>query len=97
MYMLARRHPVDGTELGASIREVAGHRGTRLEPLSGTLDGYGAIGQQRWDAWRRKQRLEDRLPGQFGDVIAAVVAFADLAITGPPDGQSFDPATGEWS
>lgn len=97
MYTLTRRHPVDGTELTASIREVAQHRGTRLTSLSSTLDGYGAIGQQRWESWRRKQRLEDRLPGQFGDVIAAVTAFADPAITGTPDGQSWDPATGEWA
>ncbi len=70
MYTLTRRHPVDGIELSASIREVAQHRGTRLTSLSSTLDGYGAIGQQRWEAWRRKQHLEDRVPGQFGDVIA---------------------------
>jgi hypothetical protein len=97
MYTPTRRHPVDGTELGASIREVAQHRSTRLEPLSGTLDGYGAIGQQRWEAWRRKQRLEDRLPGQFIEVIAAVVDFADPAITGTADGQSWNPATGKWT
>lgn len=97
MYTLTRRHPVDGTELSKSIREVAQHRGTRLTSLSNTLDGYGAIGQQRWEAWRRKQRLEDRLPGQFGDVIAAVVAFADPVITGTSDGQSWDPAAGEWA
>lgn len=97
MYTLTRRHPVDGAELGASIREVAGHRGTRLEPLSGTLDGYGTIGQQRWEAWRRKQRLEDRLPGQFGEVIAAVVDFADPAITGISKGKSWDPPAGEWT
>jgi Nucleotidyl transferase AbiEii toxin, Type IV TA system len=97
MYTLARRHPVDGTELGASIRKVAGHRGTRLEPLSGILDGYGAIGQQRWEAWRRKHRLEDRLPGQFAEVITAVVDFADPAITGTSNGQSWNPADGEWT
>jgi hypothetical protein len=78
--------PVDGTELTTSIREVAQDRGTRLTSLSSTLDGYGAIGQQRWEAWWRKQRLEDRLPDQFGDVIAAVAAFADPAITRTPDG-----------
>jgi hypothetical protein len=97
MYALARRHPVDGAELSTSIREVARHRGTRLALLSKALDGYGAIGQQRWEAWRRKQRLDDRLPGQFSDVVAAVVAFADPAITGKSDGQSWDPTTGEWS
>jgi len=97
MYTLTRRHPVDGTELGTSIRDVAQHRSTRLETLSGTLDGYGAIGQQRWQAWRRKQRLEDRLPGQFAEVTAAVADFADPAITGTAYGQSWDPAAGEWT
>jgi predicted nucleotidyltransferase component of viral defense system len=97
MYALARRHTVDGTELRTSIREVARHRGTRLAALSNTLEGYDAIGQQRWEAWRRKQRLDGRLPGQFGDVVATVVAFADPAITGMADGRSWDSATCEWS
>jgi hypothetical protein len=97
MYTLARRHAIDGTELGASIREVARHRGTQLTPLSRTLDGYDAIGQERWEAWRRKQQLEDRLPRSFGDVIAAVIAFADPAIAGTSDGQSWAPATGQWT
>jgi hypothetical protein len=96
MYTLARRHPIDGTKLGASIREVARHRGTRLRPLASTLDGYGTIGQQRWEAWRRKQSLEDRLPENFSDVTSAVVAFADPAITGTSARQSWEPATGIW-
>jgi TOTE conflict system, Archaeo-Eukaryotic Primase domain len=33
MYSLTRRHPVDGTELGTSIRRVAQHRSTRLGRL----------------------------------------------------------------
>jgi hypothetical protein len=96
VYALTRHHTVDGAGLGTSIRQVARHRDTRLAPLSDVLDGYGAIGQQRWGAWRRKQRLDDRLPGQFSEVVAAVVAFADPAITGTSEGQSWDPATGEW-
>jgi hypothetical protein len=97
VHALARRHPVDGTEITTAIREVARHRGARLTPLTTTLDGYGIIGQQRWQAWKRKQRLDDRLPGQFSDVVAAVVAFSDPVITGVADGQSWDPATGTWS
>ncbi len=97
LYLLARHHPVDGTELGDSIRHVAQYRGTRLAPLAETLDGYGTLGQQRWDAWRRKQRLDDRLPAQFGDVVAAVVAFADPAITSTVTAGAWDPAAGTWS
>ena len=82
IYLLARHHPVDGNELSTSIHEVARHRGTTLAPLAQALAGYGAIGQQRWDAWRRKQLLDDRLPATFANVIDSVVTFADPAITG---------------
>lgn len=96
LYLLARHHPVVGSELTDSIDHVVSYRGTRLTPLAETLDGYGAIGQQRWDAWRRKQRLDDRLPVQFSDVITAVTAFADPAITGTATSQAWDPAAGAW-
>jgi hypothetical protein len=97
MYLLARHHAADGAELGKSIREVAKHRDVQLAPLSQVLADYGGIGQQRWEAWRRRQRLDDRLPGQFSEVITAVAAFADTAITGIAAGKSWDPATGGWS
>jgi hypothetical protein len=97
IYALTRRHPVDGTELGTSIREVARQRGTRLNPLRNALEGYGVIGQQRWEAWRRKQRLDDRVPGNFSNVVETVTAFADPAITGTSEGRSWDPTAGEWS
>ncbi len=97
MYMLARHHTIDGAELNTSIREVARHREMRLVPLGRALADYGGIGQQRWEAWRRRQRLDDRLPGQFSEVITAVVTFADPAITGMAAERSWDPATGRWS
>jgi hypothetical protein len=48
-------------------------------------------------AWRRRQQLEDRLPEQFGDVVAAVIDFADPAILGSAKGQSWEPTTRKWS
>jgi hypothetical protein len=97
IYLLARHHPLDGNELSASIREVARHRGTNLARLGDTLTGYGAIGQQRWDTWRRKQLLDDRLPSSFADVIDSVTAFADPAIIGTTPAKTWKPATGTWS
>lgn len=97
MYLLAHHHPIDGTELGISIREVARHRSVRLRPLRQVLAGYDAIGQQRWRAWRRRQQLEDRLPADFAEVITDVTAFTDPAITGTATGRSWHPATGAWS
>jgi len=52
LYLLARHHPIYGADLAASIQHVADHRGTRLALLAQALDGYGAIGHQRWEAWR---------------------------------------------
>jgi len=97
IYMLARHHAINGPELARAIRRVAEHRKVRLLPLAQALDDYGQIGQQRWTAWRRRQRLEDRLPEQFGDVVEAVIDFADPAILGSAEGHSWDPARRTWS
>ena len=97
VHMLSRHHAIDGSELVQAIRQVAEHRQVPLLALAQALDDYGQIGQQRWTAWRRRQRLEDRVPEQFGDVVAAVIDFADPAILGSADGHSWDPAAHEWS
>jgi len=97
IYMLSRRHAIDGAELVRSIHRVAEHRHAQLVPLAERLAGYAEIGQQRWAAWRRRQRLEDRLPERFGDVVSAVVDFADPAIVGSAKGCSWDPVAGVWS
>jgi hypothetical protein len=54
-----------------------------------------AIDLQRAESRRRRQRLEDRPPEPFGDVIAAVIDFADPAIIGSAS-RSWDPATQKW-
>lgn len=97
VFLLARHHAVKGTELAGSIREVARHRQLQLLPLAQVLDGYGEIGQQRWVAWRRRQRLDDRLPERFDEVVAAVIDFADPAISGDAERRLWDPANGAWS
>ncbi len=97
IYMLARHHAIKGSELAHAIRRVAEHRKVRLRPLAQALDDYGQIGQQRWTAWRRRQRLEDRLPEQFGDVVEAAIDFADPAILGSAVSRSWDPARRTWS
>ncbi len=97
IYMLVRHHAINGSELAHAIRRVADHRKVRLRPLAQALDDYGQIGQQRWTAWRRRQRLEDRLPEQFGDVVEAAIDFADPAILGSAESRSWDPTRRTWS
>jgi hypothetical protein len=55
------------------------------------------IGQQQRAAWRAKQQLGDRFPGQFHDVVASAVNFADPAVAGTAAGHSWGPAAGTWS
>jgi hypothetical protein len=54
---LTSRHPVDGDELQRALAEVADYRAAELAPLVDVLDGYAALAQGRWAAWRRKQHL----------------------------------------
>jgi hypothetical protein len=96
VFLLARHQPMDGAELVKAIRDVAGHRQVELAPFVSVLDGYAAIGQQRWAAWRRRQRLDDRLPELFGDVLDAVIVFADPAIAGTAASRAWDPTRGAW-
>ena len=97
VYLLSRRHALIGADLTDSVRQVARHRQVELLPLARVLDGYGEIGQARWAAWRRKQQLEDRVPAAFAEVVSAVVAFADPAVSGSVRGLSWDPSAGSWS
>ena len=61
IYLLARRHHIDGGQLIQSIREVATYRGTELVLLGEVLDDYGRIGQVQWSAWLRRQQMVGRL------------------------------------
>jgi hypothetical protein len=96
IYLLAGRHHVDGSQLIQSIREVAAYRGTELLALGEVLGDYGRIGQGQWSAWLRRQQMTERLPDQFSDVVAAVITFADPAITGTSTGRLWLPWAAEW-
>lgn len=97
VYVLARRHQIDGDELHRALSEVAAYRGSDLAPLASILTGYAELAQPRWAAWRRKQQLEQRLPTQFADVLDAVIAFADPALAGRVTGLTWHPDTARWA
>jgi hypothetical protein len=65
--------------------------------LDDVLHDYSARAQTRWAGWRRKQRLEDRLPPSFAEALGAVIAFADPALTTTVAGRHWDPATHSWT
>ena len=96
LYILTSRHAVDGAELRRALSEVAAYRHVDLSLLVDALDGYAALGQARWSAWRRKQRLDERLPAAFAGVLDAVVRFADPVLADAVDAAEWNPAVGVW-
>ncbi|WP_197681613.1 nucleotidyl transferase AbiEii/AbiGii toxin family protein [Actinopolymorpha singaporensis] len=96
LYLLTGLHPVGGAELQGAIAEVAAYRHAELLPLVDVLDGYAALAQARWSAWRRKQGLDDRLPSSFLDLLGALIAFADPALAGTVANSQWDPRTRRW-
>lgn len=96
IFLLAGRHVIEGHNLMRSLRSVATHRETDLVALAILLDGYAEMAQPRWSAWRQKQQLEGRVPESFGDILAAVIDFADPAVIGTADGFTWDPMSWSW-
>ncbi|MGD7705444.1 nucleotidyl transferase AbiEii/AbiGii toxin family protein [Propionibacteriaceae bacterium Y2014] len=71
------RQGIDAEELLRSARAVARHRGVALEPIAPHLVGYGQVGQAKWAAWRRKERLEAVCEADLDQQIALVATYLD--------------------
>lgn len=93
---LSSAQEVSGVELVEAIHTVAAHRSVELLPLASVLEGFAAIAQPKWAAWRRRQKLDDRLPDEFSEVLAATIRFADPAIEGGVTGKTWDPSANAW-
>ncbi|MCK2240590.1 nucleotidyl transferase AbiEii/AbiGii toxin family protein [Crossiella sp. S99.2] len=97
VHLLSRRHDVPGDELRAALTTVAAHRKTDLAPLSEVLAGFADLAQPRWQAWRRKQQLQERTPANFSEVLTQVMAFADPCLADQVGGQTWRAAEGHWT
>jgi len=95
--LLSRMHNCVGQDLADSMRTVSVGRGARLAPLATVLEGYASIAQRRWEAWLRKQHLQERVPVDFGAVLAEVQAFADPVLLNAVDDHIWDAARATWS
>lgn len=73
-------HDLDDAALAESVRRVAVYRQASIQPLRHVLAGYPRIAQDRWSAWRRKQRLTESTPAQFADLLDEVLVFAEPAL-----------------
>lgn len=98
LYLVSRNVSFVAGELREAVRVVADHRGVAIQPLSGPLEGYGAIGQRDWVRWRGRNRLEAALPASFDEVVAAVLEFIDPVLEGVLHALAeWDPASTRWA
>jgi hypothetical protein len=95
VYVLSGIHPVTVDALRAAVSTVAAHRGVSLAPLKVVLDGYEAIAQSRYAAWRRRHR-RDELPAVFADLLSAVINFADPVLAGHLTEATWEPERRAW-
>lgn len=94
---LARTHPFIAGEVDAAGRATAAHRGLALGPVAPLVEGYAAVGQNKWAAWRRTWQLEDRTEPSLDAQVALVAAFVDPVYSGAISaGATWDPNAYEW-
>lgn len=74
---LAEQHVIDQTQLLESARAVARYRKVELRPTAPVVAGYGAVGQAKWAAWRRKEHVEQISEANLDDQMARVAAVLD--------------------
>lgn len=76
---LAERRGVDQEELLRSARAVARYRKVTLSPIGPLVEGYGAVAQARWAAWRKKENVEAISEESLDDQMAKVAGVLDPA------------------
>lgn len=97
IYLLSGAHEIDGSELQKSLRVVADYRRAQPIPLAEALDGFTELAQSRWRAWLRKQRLAERLPDRFADVMQQLFVFADPALQETKLAAKWNPTRRAWN
>lgn len=65
---------LDMHDLAQAARAVASYRGVELVPIGPVVDGYGAVGQAKWAAWRRKESLTAVCDENLDDQMKRVAA-----------------------
>jgi hypothetical protein len=96
IHLLSRRQTVAGSTLEEALRVVSRHRGAALVPLSERLEGYPAVAQTKWTAWRRRQQLTSRVPESFSAVLGSVIRLADPALRQEVGNLRWDPSIASW-
>lgn len=93
---ITRHRTIAADDLSHAMVTVADHREERLRPLAVALSGIAATAQPKWQAWRRRQRLELTTPERFEDLLGRCTAFTDPVLTGEARGLTWNPEIVGW-
>lgn len=86
---LSQKHGLDDEQLLDSARAVARYRKVTLGPIAPAVEGYAAVGQAKWAAWRRKEGVEAISEENLDDQMVKVSAVVDhLFSKGPAEPNS---------
>ncbi|WP_052207250.1 nucleotidyl transferase AbiEii/AbiGii toxin family protein [Sinomonas humi] len=96
--VVADRSKFEAGELQEAVGRVAAHRSVQVVPLAPRLSGYQEVGQVKWAAWRRRQKVEHLCLGDLGEQVERVLAFVGPVFDGTlKAGSIWDPGSQAWS
>jgi hypothetical protein len=76
---VGRNYQLDHDELVRAVTAVAKYRDVALEPAAPMLEGYGAVAQRKWEAWRKKAGVEALCEEDLDEQMRLVCAIVDPA------------------
>ncbi|BAS14207.1 conserved hypothetical protein [Arthrobacter sp. Hiyo8] len=85
--VLSYRFEFDASDVREAAMQVARHRTVELGPLRALMDGYGATGQAKWAAWRRKLKVEDLCEQNLDAQVERVLTFIEPVFDGSAEDQ----------
>lgn len=97
IYTLTGRHAISHDVAREALLATAAFRGVEVVPLSSAVDNLVDLRQQVFTAYRTSLGPDrSALPGNLGDVVRAVLTFADPLARAVSTEVSWDPARRRW-
>lgn len=93
---IAHSRSVEGADMQEAISVVARYRHVELEPLGPLLSHMPALAQRKWEAWRRKQRLEQSIPVSFADLLGTCLDFVEPILARSVGQMQWFPSSQTW-
>jgi hypothetical protein len=82
--------------LRTAVEAVAKSRGVELASFREAIDGWAAVGQAKWGAWRSRQGVEEITLADFGEQLQVVADFIDPVFVNDSSAAPWDHVSRRW-